>query len=427
MPLLPLLSVVFVGVVGGDKHDRIDQQVHLLLGELDVKTMPIRASAVRKLSRHAPGSREAIASLHVDGLVGGELVGDRRHRVLRMVVYDGDGRLDSLFEIPFSGHLLSRDELATLTSSVEDVAAIVRRAKARDAQAARKAKRARVVAAARREHRAPPPVEQPEIEMDPEPTGPEPEPSAAAGDIDTDAVTADELMAATSGVDDVAPRAQTEGLRMTTAVGLGVGGRTFSPGTAAMPGYASTAVGMVHLDVGVQPTKRTRVAMVAERSLAMTTPLAEGAVPTQFARWDATLGYALKRGRLEVDLDGGIGRRSFSIDSTDPAKSPDNSYNYLIAGLTARARLGAKVALRGGLAFEPVVSGEEPMESSFGEARRWAFDVGAALEVRPKSHVVVRAAANYQRFTWSWAMTDARQGGAVDHYPSATLSVGAEY
>ena len=42
--------------------------------------------------------------------------------------------------------------------------------------------------------------------------------------------------------------------------------------------------------------------------------------------------------------------------------------------------------------------------------------------------IVNRAGFDYQRFAWSWTIAGARgAGGAVDHYPSGTLSVGASY
>jgi hypothetical protein len=66
---------------------------------------------------------------------------------------------------------------------------------------------------------------------------------------------------------------------------------------------------------------------------------------------------------------------------------------------------------------------------SMGATSRWALDVGAALEYRPYAHLFARAAAEYQRFTWSWDMAAAGRGpgGATDSYPSATLAIGADY
>ena len=101
------------------------------------------------------------------------------------------------------------------------------------------------------------------------------------------------------------------------------------------------------------------------------------------SRWEVAGGYTVTRGTIALAPQLGLGRRAFSIDSNDPTRSPDGDYNYLILGAARRPALGTHVTLHGILAFEPVVSGAEPTEMAFGEASRWAFDVGAALEVRP--------------------------------------------
>ncbi len=442
MPLLPILSVVFVGVVGGDKDDRVAQQVQMLLQEQDVKTLALAAPTVRKLARHAEGSRELVAALHADGLVGGELAGDARHRILRIAIYGAEGSLDTLFEIPFEGHRLSRDQVTTLGENFDDVRALVTKAQKPIAAAppkpdkivapdvapkaavatrpvAKPAVAAKPVVAAR-------PVAEPEPE--PEPVVETPPAPVAVATADDDAVTADELIAATQVKQTISLKTEDRELRIGVGAGFGVGGRTFSPGPAAVPGYASSAIGLLHLDANVQPTRRTSVSVVAERSLHMTTPVTEGAMPTTFARWEATTGFVASHGRVDLELQGGLGRRTFAIESADPGRSPDNSYNYLILGASAGTTLGHHLTLRGHAAFEPVVSGTEPMEASFGEATRWAIAVGGSVELHPGAHLVVRAAADYQRFAWSWGMAGARgAGGAADQYPSAMLSVGAQY
>jgi hypothetical protein len=116
------------------------------------------------------------------------------------------------------------------------------------------------------------------------------------------------------------------------------------------------------------------------------------------------------------------------IHSTNPSRSPDGDYNYLIAGAAGSVAIGKRVTLRTAVALEPVLFGAEPTETAFGEASRWATDVDGAIEVRPNEHVFVRAAADYQRFMWSWDMAGARgAGGAVDSYVSGVLSLGADY
>jgi hypothetical protein len=160
----------------------------------------------------------------------------------------------------------------------------------------------------------------------------------------------------------------------------------------------------------------------------MTTQMGADTAPTTISRWEAIASRTVVDGRLQLAPAVGLGRRSFTIDSEDQTRTPDSGYNYVIVGANARVPLGSRIALRTNVAFEPVISGTEPTEAAFGEASRWAFDVGAAVEVRAGGPLVVRAAADYQRFSWSWAGAGERgAGGAVDAYPSATLAVGAEY
>jgi hypothetical protein len=152
------------------------------------------------------------------------------------------------------------------------------------------------------------------------------------------------------------------------------------------------------------------------------------AAPTAMSRWEISADYIVHPGRVVVAARGGLGRRSFSIDTNDASATPDSNYNYLILGATVSTNLGRHVTVAGIAAFEPVVSGSEPTEMAFGEASRWAVDVGAALEVRPHAHVFARIAADVQRFAWSWDGAGARgSGGAVDMYPTGTVSLGAEY
>ena len=137
--------------------------------------------------------------------------------------------------------------------------------------------------------------------------------------------------------------------------------------------------------------------------------------------------YTLVRGTLSLAALGGFGRRVFAIESSDPTRTPDSSYDYLIAGAIASIHLG-RVAVVGTAAFEPVVGGAEPEQMDFGSASRWALDVAAGVEVQATSHLYVRAMADYQQFSWSWDMAGARgAGGATDAYPSATVQLGARY
>jgi predicted HD phosphohydrolase len=137
MPFLPGLAVVFVGIVGGDHHHRVEQQVQLMLQELDVKATPINSAAVRSLARHDRSSAEIVRRLHVDGAVGGELVTQHGHTMLRLVVYSADGAMKSLAETSLVGLALPRDAIAALTSNLGDeVAALDEARRVRDKKSA---------------------------------------------------------------------------------------------------------------------------------------------------------------------------------------------------------------------------------------------------------------------------------------------------
>jgi hypothetical protein len=193
-------------------------------------------------------------------------------------------------------------------------------------------------------------------------------------------------------------------------------------------GYSSSPVPAVRFAAEVQPTPRTSLAMAVDHTLQMATPVSDGMASTAMSRIEFVAGYALTTGSIRITPEIGLGRRAFSIDSDDPSRSPDGEYNYVIVGASAQTAIGRSLFLRGGLAFEPVVSGAEPTEAALGEATRWAFDVGVAVELRPYAHVFLRATADYQRFAWSWDMAGQRgAGGAVDGYPTGALAVGAEY
>jgi hypothetical protein len=250
----------------------------------------------------------------------------------------------------------------------------------------------------------------------------------------TDSVSAEDIEAVTGGgggggsdATTVTASAERE-LHLGASVGLGFASRSFAPGPMSIAGYSSSPVGAIRFDGHVQPTARIDLSALVERTLSMSSPVFNGTAATTIARWEIAASYALVRGRVTIAPVLGLGRRTFSIDSTDPARSPDGDYNYLIAGANASMSFGSKVRLLGVVAFEPVLWGVEPTEAALGEASRWAFDIGAALEVRPKPHVFLRAAADFQQFAWSWSMAGARgAGGAVDSYPSGTVSVGATY
>ncbi|MDB4957411.1 MAG: hypothetical protein JWO36_4980 [Myxococcales bacterium] len=476
MVFLPGLAVVFVGIVGNNAG-KVDHQVKTLLAGSHVQMTAMPAAAVATLAHHGEGCGDLVRQLHVDGVVGGELIANHGHQTLRVAIYAGDGGLKSLAEIPLGGRVLSKDELDVLRSNIEDEVLSLVKVAAEPAPIAQPQPVAvakvkppepppapvastkvapksatlddedpfetapRKIAPAPRSAplvpRTPTPVASasstPEVIFPDEPVSQPAESHAPAPVVTADAsesVSATDIEAMMGGGDtgggEVQASTTTEAtLRLHAAVGIGLATRSFA-GPATVPGYASSPVGSIRFDAGAQPTARIALAVLGEQTLQMTTPMGAVMAATTISRWEAIASYTVKIGSLSIAPHVGLGRRTFAIESTDPSRSPDGEYNYVIAGASASIPLGAHLALRGVASLEPVVSGVEPMESAFGEASRWAVDVGAALEARPLTHVFVRVAADYQRFTWSWASARGA-GGAIDAYPSGTLSLGAEY
>ena len=392
------LAVVFAGLLGGDA--KVDAQIAGVVRELRVKPIAVPAASLRKLTHHAAATRELVRSMRVDGVIACEVIKRGGTATLRIVIYEGDGRLKTYSEIPIGRRGLTRSDLAVLLSNLRDDVTAMRGS-------------------------APDPDPEPDativVDDDDAPTG-TPAPSharVAAADDDSP----DELGATSQSAPAPAPRSHT--LQLGAAAGIGVASRSFTAPATVLP-YSASPVPALVIDARVQPTRRLGVALGVERTLQLTTLMGDGSsAPTTISRWEGAATYTVATlGALELAPRIGGGRRSFTIDSSDPARSPDSEYTYLIAGIAATARLGSRITLRAAAAFEPVFGGE-PTDMMLGEPSRWAIEVGAAVEVRASKHVFVRAAGLYQRFHWSWDMADGAT--AVDQYPSGALSLGADY
>jgi hypothetical protein len=444
MPVLATLAVVFVGV-GGPHSARIDHQMQSLLHhDARVVTRKVPERARHALASHASEARQIVQRLGTDGVIAGEVVRHRRHQSLRIVVYGADGGLKDLVEIPIDRPALDRPDLEALRSNlIPDVVAMTSAHRGRGGDQAGDGDGdgddAPLPAPHRRHHARPtaPPTQA--ADRDDNPLGgaatgddgakPDAEGAGDASDAaDPTEAGADDASASDDDFDLSSVTVEQPTLGLRAAVGVGLTGRSFSPGPATVPGYSSAPVGSVRLDAEILPASRVALALTAERTLAMTTPLVGGSAPTTMSRFQVSGAYAVTRGRVQLAPMIGLGRRSFVIQSTDPSRSPDGHYNYLIAGGRLIVPMGEKVSVGGMAAVEPVISGAEATMMSFGPARRWALEMGAAVEVRPRKHVFVRATADYQRFAWSWDLAGERgAGGAVDSYPSGAVSVGADY
>ncbi len=441
--MLAFLAVVFGGIVGNGnpEADRISTEIVAAVREkVEVTPITLPVKQLAALTHHASGSREIVAKLHVDGLIGGELIDKGGTLTLRLVVYAADGGLRSLSEITLRNRALAFDDFGVIRSNLTDeiraltpkaakpvpVPVVIEKApvpkpvplappveKAAVPAPAKVTKAIKVV-----------PAPAPEIEMEAEPAA-APVTEPAASEEPVPGIDEPAGISQSAIPDDSEDADPVLGLQL--GVGLGVVSRSFAPGPA-IAGYSASPVGTIGVTARIQPARKLCLDALVDRTLAMSTPMGMDSAATTMSRWEVSADYTLHAGRVSVASRLGLGRRAFSIESNLSSRTPDSDYNYLIVGATASASLGHGILLRGLAAFEPVLWGREPTEMALGEARRWAIDVGAAIELHPTAHVFARVAADLQRFAWTWDSAGARgSGGAVDLFPSAMASLGASY
>lgn len=410
MPALATLMVFYVGV-SGPNSARVDRQVHSLLdlGGGDLTSAHLSKSEQHKLASHGSGAREIVRGLHGDGVIAGELIDDDG-TTLRLVVYNGDGAMLDFIELPLDTHALAKGDVESLRETVLPDLKRIARSK---------------------------PAPEPEIEVDDPPAADDPpapvadaDDETAAADDDDDTVSADDIDAeiAAQGADipdgdDDTPAP----LRIRASAGVSLLTRTFA-GPSSIASYSSVPVAGARIAAEVIPEPHVALTVEGEHTVAMSSMVHGAATSTEIEHWQARGALCKPMGGLDLEALLGVGRRTFKMDSHDPGRSPDGDYAYALVGARIGAKVGDRVTLHGLAAFEPVLAGTEPTMATFGPARRWALEVGGDVEVMATSHVYVDGAAGYQRFTWSWDMAGARgAGGAVDQYPSASISVGARY
>jgi len=476
-PALALI-VAFVGVHGPDAA-RVDRQLAALLHHDEaVETLEVTPRQRATLIHHGSGAGAIVQHLHVAGLIVAGLEDDPAGgATLRVIVYGGDGGLAQMFETPLDAHLLEKADLEVLRSNllpaIHQLAAKAAKAEPAVTEPPVKVEPPPVAEPPPPKAAPPPPKPAPPIAKAParatpaklkvvdafaDPPAPTP-PPAADGPGDTDAAeidmnpdldadadvagpgadaagpevaSADELDAETGerdpdlgtvSTDDDEP-APKLGLRV--AVGPSLLGRSFSPGPATIAGYSTTVVPAARFTAAAAPTDRVSIQVLAERTLGMSTTVGDDTDSTSISRWEATAGYTISRGRVDLTATGGLGHRAFVIESKDPMRSPDGRYTYLVFGLDA-ARAFGRVTIHTCATFLPVIAGDQPTAMAFGAARRWGLDlaVGATVGL---GRLYLDATADYQRFQWSFPDAgDRGAGGAVDAYPTAALAVGARY
>src|SRR5689334_4053029 len=100
MMFLPGLAVIFAGLLGGNGD--VDAQLKQVMRDLKVKVAPMPSASVEKLTHHSDATRPLVQSLHADGVIACELVKKDGSTTLRVVIYEGDGKLKTFSEVPLT-------------------------------------------------------------------------------------------------------------------------------------------------------------------------------------------------------------------------------------------------------------------------------------------------------------------------------------
>ena len=390
MPFVGGLAFVFVGMVDSG-HAKVDRQISRLVHSMHVAEKVLPRSAAVALARHSTNSSAIVKKLHGRGAIGVEVVDGKE---IHVATYGSDGALKTYVELSLKNGELGADDLDTVRQSLAEDFGVQPDAPAPVA--------------------TPAPRAAPKVETA--------EPAAPVDDTE-----------AAPGISNAAPASDAEvhahadtsggGFRAGASLGLGAIARDFSTPPMTVKGLSSTPVPTVAVEGHLQPTARTRLALVGESTLVMHSAMANGSLASSsISRWEGTFGYSVTGGNLEIAPAVGVGTRSFGTDSTDTTRSPDSNYTYLMAGVNAAVPLGGRFLLRGNAFFEPSVGGDQSTTMTLGDASRWAIAVGTGLEMH-YTHVFARAGIDWQRWSWTWA----NNPGAVDSYLSGSVSVGADY
>jgi hypothetical protein len=403
--MLLLAPVVFVGIVG-NHHEAVEHQLEPSLEKVGISELAIPDDDRAAIVKHTAASKKVIKSLHVAGVVAGQLAGSGNSRTFRVLIYDGDGNLSTDLESPIPASGMSKDNVTMFEANIADIAAAAAPARSR----APAGKAGRVDGA---------PLSKTHTDDDAPPGlagASKASPRLAAATPDDDSTTAEPAVVAHAGP----PSDGEHRLHLRVGLLVGVVGRNLSTDPNTVQNYSSSPVGTAGVEGMVGYGDRVHLAGSFEHTLVMHTPVGSASASTDIGRFEVLASYDVMHNAVRVAPAVGFGERYFAVDSQSTARSPDVAYFYAMVGGTVSTQLGSRWTLRGVAAYEPVVGGLTP--GMLPDPGRWGFDLGTALEVRATSHLFARAAFDYQLFSSSWT-----KGGAKDGYPTGSASAGAVF
>ena len=407
--MLVMAPIVFVGIVG-NQHAAVEKQLEPSLEKVGVTEMAIPDSSRATLVKHTKNAKQVVKSLHVGGVIAGQITGKGNDRSFRVIIYDGEGNLTSDLESPIGGKQLSKHNIDVFESNIADIAA--------SGSPAPAAKPTRVA-----KQRSAPVRDEPHLTDDDAPPGmpgskpaaSSPAPVVAAADDDSATATADAPAVVAHGPE----KSGMHGVHVEVGALVGMVGRSLATDANTFRPYSSSPVGTAGVQGTIGLGSRLRIGGSFEHTLVMHTDVGGMSMSSNIGRAEATLAYDVVHGGVNLAPVVGIGERYFAVDADPtPDRTPDLQYVYVVLGATVGKQLGSRWTLHGLAAFEPVLLGVRP--ASLPEPGRWGVDFGAALDVKATAHVFARAAFDYQVFQSSY-----QSGNAVDGYPGGSVSVGA--
>ena len=407
--MLLLGPIVFVGIVGSH-HEAVEHQLEPSLDKAGISELAIPDDERVAIVKHTAASKKVIKSLHVGGVIAGQLTGAGSSRSFRVLIYDGDGNLQTDLDSPIAAKGLTKGNIQMFETNIADIAASGTPAPARARAGKRKA--------------APvddSPLPASHVDDDAPPgmggAAKASAPVASAEPADTD----DTSAAAPAVVEKSAPSSHGDhGIHVRLGLLVGVVGRNLATDPNTVKTYNASPVGTGGFEGAIAIGSRMHVAGSFEHTFVMHTPIGSDSASTSIGRAEAYASYDVIHGGLSIGPAVGFGERYFSVDSASTDRSPDFNYQYVLLGAAVAKPIGTKWTLHGLAAFEPVVGGLAP--PMLPDPGRWGVDFGAALELKATAHVFARAAFDYQVFQSSWM-----QGNAVDGYPTGSAVAGAVF
>lgn len=383
------LAVVFVGVTG-THHEQIEKQLAPALEKVGVVELTIPDKDRIAILKHTAASKDIVKKLHVGGVIAGELKGTAKARRFRVVMYDGQGKLESESESPISAKGLEKVDLEVFSTNLDSTLGA--------------------------ELKHPTVAKTQPKDTDPPPGLPAPKQVAK---VDPFSTPEEQPTITTTSAPE--PTGKTK-IHLHAGLTLGFVGRNLSADAGTIQPYSSTPVGTGGFEAGLGVGEHLSVSGAYEHTLVMHSDVAGSNITSGIGRWRVAAAYDLISGGAELAPIVGIGGRSFGIDTDSASRTPDYGYTYVILGAEAGAALGERIGLQGRFEFEPSIGGTQPEVMGI-HAARYGLDIGAALDIKVTKLIFLRAAFDYQVFFSSWSGA----GSATDGYPTGTFTAGIAY